>query len=482
MLQLEAQQIESTNIALQGGWHRSTFPDRDPEVFIETYGMVRSQAGIVPVTLLPWQREYLHGYTDRDIHEKSRDIRCSTTLVHLMMTIAVWNGGDVILAGNREETAVNLLDIARVFLAGLPREEFHLELETDNFTRIETNYGFKVHAISRPMSARFSTAGRSERCKQLLISEYSTAPWDQEYWAALSGSVVADGRISIESTHNGVGCNFHRMLQDAKAGKNGFKPWRFDWRVNPEHDAAWEVQKRRENSPRKFAEEYECEPSVSGRCFFEASSLVLHPYERNWACKRPIPACLTAMRDLCRESELEIYALPQEGHTYTGGYDCATGTGADFDDGSIIDDESAEEVAALRGQWKCDVFGQKIDALARFYQGRHAIERPGPGEAVIQECRRLGTPGLWRSRHDGEFGWPTAATGPHARRPMLDMLERDVRLQEIKFGSQRFIDEARVFQFGNDDQPRAASGYNDDAVMSRAIANKVRKSARPGIA
>ncbi len=41
---------------------------------------------------------------------------------------------------------------------------------------------------------------------------------------------------------------------------------------------------------------------------------------------------------------------------------------------------------------------------------------------------------------------------------------------------------ARLFQFGNDDEPRAAAGYNDDAVMSRAIANKVRKQARAYVA
>jgi hypothetical protein len=389
-------------------------------------------------------------------------------------------GGDILLAANREDTAINDLDIARTFLCYLP---FGIEFEIDSVTELVIRrFGFKVKAISRPTSARISAAGRSERCKHLICDEHAFWEWPEEYTASVFGSVTADGTVDIGSTENGVGTHFHRIAQDAKDGKNGFEYFEYDFRVNPEHDAAWEAQKRRELSPRKFAEEYECEPSASGRCFFEASSLVLRSRQRDWSCGKAIPACLGAVRDLCRESELEIYAFPQEGHTYTAGCDCATGTGADFDDVTLLDNETLEEVAHLHGQWKCDVFGNKIDALARVYDGRWAIERPGPGEAVIQECRRLGTPGLWRSPHDGKFGWPTSGTGPHARRPMLDMFERDLRLDEVGIRSQRTLDECRVFQFGNDDEPRAAGGYNDDCVMSAAIANRVRKAGRAWIA
>jgi hypothetical protein len=434
----------------------------------------------MPVELLPWQRDYLRRRTDRNIHEKSRDIRSSTLFVHDRVTDSIWNGGDILIAGNKEDTSVNLVNIGRQFLLGLPEPP---RLSMDNVTELRVHdYDFSIKALTRPTSARMTATGRSERCKHLIVTEYAFCEWPEDFLAALLGAVVAGGTADIESTHNGVGSHFNRMVAGAKNGLNGFTHFGHDFRVNPEHDAAWEAQKRRELSPRKFAEEYECEPSASGRCFFEASSLVLRSRQRDWSCGKAIPACLGAVRDLCRESELEIYQLPQEGHTYTAGCDCATGTGADFDDITLLDNETLEEVAHLHDQSKCDVFGQKIDALARVYGGRYAIERPGPGEAVIQECRRLGTPGLWRSPHDGKFGWPTSGTGPHARRPMLDMFERDLRLGELGIGSQRTLDECRVFQFGNDDEPRAAAGYNDDCVMSAAIANKVRKAARPGAA
>lgn len=454
----------------------------NPEVLIETYGTVRHQKrGIIPFMLWPWQREWLRESTNADIICKSRDIGSSAIAVCRDVTRSIWEGGDILIAADVEKNAVNLLDIARTFLKGLPGD-FQITFEEDNKTFLKVRpYGFSITALSRPMSQERSSAGRSERCLRLICTEMASWPWAESYFASVTGALVAGGTIVIESTPNGVGNLFAQQWFGATGGKNDYKPFMRDWRHNPEHDEAWEKEKTDKLSSAMFAQEHGCDFIQSGRAFFEESSLVLLAPRGAWNCKAAIPGCLGTVKEFCRTSELEVYQLPQAGHTYTGGADCATGTGADFDDLSIIDDETLCEVAALHGQWKCDVYGQKIDALARMYPGRYAIERPGPGEAVIQECRRLGTPGLWRSRHDGKFGWPTAASGPHARRPMLDMLERDLRLKEIKFGSQRFIDEARVFQFGSDDEPRAAGGYNDDAVMSRAIANKVRKSARPGV-
>ena len=453
----------------------------NPEFFIETFGTVRTQNGVVPSLLIPWQRRYLHERTDRNIIEKSRDIRSSTVIVQSRVVDALWRGGDILIAANKEDNATNLLEIGRTFLLGLP---FGIQLVKDNVTELEPRgFDFRMKAISRPTSARISGAGRSERCKHLICTEMAFWEWAEEYWASTSGAVTADGTVDIESTQNIIGTLFDQMLQEAKEGKNGFKYFGgLDWRVNPEHDAAWEAQKRKENSPRKFACEYECSATQAGGVFFEAEHLVLRSKRESWNCSAAVPGCLGELSRLCKPSELRIYQLPKEGRTYLAFADSATGTGEDYCCLVVEDYETAQEVLHLHGQWKPDVFAQKIDAIARLWRGRYAIERNHPGPAVIQECKRLGTPGLWKNPKDYDYGWVTSGGSGGSRRPMLDQFEQAVRLGECDIATQETLDEMRVFVFGNDGEPRAAAGYNDDRVIAHAGCHALRKQPRVWIA
>ncbi len=235
----------------------------NPEFFIETFGTIKTQTqGVVPFRLWPWQREYLRTCTGSDIINKSRDIGSSAVTVLRDVTRSLWAGGDILIAADKEDNAKNLLSIAKTFLLGL---ELGVELTTDNKTEIVVcpPYDFTIKALSRPVSAQKSSTGRSERCLRLICTEMEFWPSEDDYWASVTGAQVAGATTTIESTPGVEGSLFDRIRREAKRGENGFKYFERDWRVNPNHDALWEADKRDKLRDR-FAVEHECKCKQGG--------------------------------------------------------------------------------------------------------------------------------------------------------------------------------------------------------------------------
>jgi phage FluMu gp28-like protein len=235
----------------------------EPESFIETFGTIRTQKqGVVPFLLWPWQREWLRQSTDSDIINKSRDIGSSAIVICRDVIRSLWAGGDILIAADKEDNAINLLSIARIFLLGL---DLGVRMETDNKTELVMGppYDFCINALSRPVSAQKSSAGRSERCLRLICTEMEFWPSEDDYLASVTGAQVAGATTVIESTPGVEGSLFDRIRREAKRGENGFRYFEHDWRANPTHDEVWEKDKRDKLRDR-FAVEHECQCKQGG--------------------------------------------------------------------------------------------------------------------------------------------------------------------------------------------------------------------------
>jgi hypothetical protein len=486
----------------------------DPAIFLRTYGVVKTQYGLEKIKLWPWQEKYLGIRASRVIHAKSREIGSSTIVVLKEIHRSLFDGGDVLIAADKEENAKNLLGVCKTFVSNLP---FQVPIGMDNQTQFEVlgtsrRPGFKVTAISRPLSARFSTAGRSERCLRLIITEMAFWVWADDYFTSVTGALVAGGSVVIESTFNGIGNLFHRMWKEALEGVNGYIPVMNDFHANPNHDAVWEAQRRLELPPWKFAEEYGCDPRQSGRPYFDDADLQLRVPEPNnlfcQTCLQEDPECLKFDRDTgyetekgetlyvtesvwkyCAHRDLKIYQAPRPETKYILFADSATGKRhGSFCCGTMVRIDDGQEVAHLHGRWKPDVFGQKIDALARAYMSKRAdgtripcrviIERNHPGPATIAECKRLKTPGLYKDPNDHDYGWLTTGT---SRPAMFTALEQSNRLKEVSIATPETLDEMRAMQTNDAGEPEAPEGYTDDRAVVSAGMARARLLKRPDL-
>ena len=202
-------------------------------------------------------------------------------------------------------------------------------------------------------------------------------------------------------------------------------------------------------------------------------------------------------QDLTRQ-ELEVgsmgepgvtyYREPEAGHVYVIGADVGEGlTTSDWSSATVLERDSGEQVAQLRGRWTPDVFAAKLDALARRF-GRHAepanaypvivgVERNNHGHAVLLALTKLhaGTaPYRIYRAPDKRVGWLTTS----ATRPVLvDQLEEALRTSALTLRDAGTVDQMSTFAYSDDGRPEAQEGYHDDDVMAAGIAVQLRRRA-----
>lgn len=186
---------------------------------------------------------------------------------------------------------------------------------------------------------------------------------------------------------------------------------------------------------------------------------------------------------------LTVWEEPVPMEDYVIGADPATGTNNDPSVAVILKRSSLEQVAKfVTRQMDPDEFGVACALLGWWYnEALVAIERQGPGTAANKSLRKLHYLRCWYDRDvininipvKNYMGWNTNSS---TRRPMLDRLEEAIRTKEVAIRSQRFYEEARTFimmepsvktQTTLTAKPMAAPGFNDDEIMSMAIALQV---------
>ena len=222
---------------------------------LEHVGHIRTQAGIEPLVLFPWQRDYIAQVLDHDrvVILKSRDIGSSTVATCLNTFLTMVEGGDFAIASYKKDSAKALYETAKVFLDNLP-EPWNLlgrRLVSTDYHMVLQN---GAHITAMEMTPK---VGRSFRAKRLLASELAFWTRAQESWAAITGSGIAGTSIVAESTPNelGDGALFEQLYRNAD-----WTPMTVDYHGNPAHTPAWKVAKLAElnGDTFRFAQEYEC--------------------------------------------------------------------------------------------------------------------------------------------------------------------------------------------------------------------------------
>ena len=239
------------------------------------------------------------------------------------------------------------------------------------------------------------------------------------------------------------------------------------------------IRKETKNmSRRQIAQELECNFNTSGET-------VIHPDDMQWLFEN--------VRDPLYKTGYDrnfwIWEKFQEGSSYVLVADVARGDGADYSVFHVIRLDTMEVVAEYQGKPNLDLYSNILNEAGKEYGTcLLVVENNGIGISVLEKLNDLGYPKIYysvKSTHEyidaimaeGNSQAVMGFTTSTKTRPLIvAKLEEYVRNKLIKLNSTRLFHEFKTFIWYNG-KPQAMRSYNDDLVMSLAIACWVRDTA-----
>jgi len=355
--------------------------------------------------------------------------------------------------------------------------------------------------------------GRGETLNRAHWSETSWSPGSKEEQRELLAGLTeaaSAGEVVLETTPNGVGDLFHEKFVEAMRGGNEWLGLFFPWWADPtyrEHCKAeeaayimanlteeeaslvnrhgldaqqikWRRAQMRELGrlfQQEYPEDWETCFLVSGQSFFEKSiinDLFLstgEPIEERW------------------NGELRIWKKVEAGRRYIIAADVAEGIkGGNWSTAGVLDAESGEQVAALRGHYPPEEFARRLVLIAQEYKGENheypllAVERNNHGHSCLNTLANVYQyPNLYyhreydaRGKEAPVLGWPTT---PKTRPIMLDDLREAVEKRYMIVHDRVFLDECRTFGPNDRGKYEALNDADDDTIFAWGIGWQIRQ-------
>ena len=448
---------------------------KDPVFFMKQYCYIQHpKRGKIKFNLYPFQEESLTELRDNryNVILKSRQLGIST----LSAGFALWSmlfkeDFNVLVIATTQEVAKNLVNKVQVMNENLP-SWLRTEIVSNNKLSLKFKNGSQIKAISSA-----STGARSEALSLLIIDEAAFIRNIEEIWVASQATLSTGGGAIVLSTPNGVGNWFHQTWADAEAQINGFHTIKLHWTVHPDRDQEWRDDQTRLLGERGAAQECDCDFISSGHTVVDGSTLL--DYDNQ---------CIEPIEKRGFDNGYWIWKYPDYDKNYVVVADVARGDGADFSTFQIIDVETIEQVAEYKGKLPPKDFGNMLHTVATEWNNALlAVENANIGWAAIQPILDRGYDNLFYTYKDDGYvdidvqlkkGYdmkdksqmvPGVSTTSRTRPLMISALEMYMREKTPIIHSKRLIQELFVFVWLNG-KAQAQTGYNDDLVMSYAIA------------
>ena len=455
---------------------------QDPTYFLGKYGIIQHPVrGKVNFNLYDFQEKALHSFMNSDYNVvlKARQLGLSTlTAGYALWMMTFQHDKNILVIATKQDTAKNLVTKVRVMHANLPAWLKQPCVE-DNKLSLRYKNGSQIKAV-----ASSEESGRSEALSLLIIDEAAFIDKIDTIWAASQQTLATGGRALIISTPNGVGNFFHKVWTEAESGINDFNFIRLHWSLHPDRDETWRKEQDKLLGPSLAAQECDCDFITSGRSVIDG--LILERIREN-DVREP-------MERRGVDSNYWIWQPPNYTKNYVVSADVSRGDGTDYSAFHIIDVETLEQVAEYRGKISTQEFGNMLVNVATEYNNALlVVENNNIGWAAIQQVIDREYENLFYTSKDLQYVdvqhqmtnkyrtqernmVPGFSTTSKTRPLIIAKLEEMFREESVNVHSQRLIDELFVFIF-NGNRAEALIGYNDDLVMSFAIALWVRDTA-----
>ena len=454
----------------------------DPTYFLCKYGIIQHPVnGKVNFNLYDFQEKSLKSFMKHDynIVLKARQLGLSTlTAGYALWMMTFQQDKNILVIATKQETAKNLVTKVRVMHANLPAWLKQPCVE-DNKLSLRYKNGSQIKAV-----ASSEESGRSEALSLLIIDEAAFIDKIDTIWGAAQQTLATGGRALVISTPNGVGNFFHKTWVGAENGTNDFNFIKLHWSVHPEREQEWRDEQDKLLGPSLAAQECDCDFITSGRGVIDG--LLLEKMKES-SVREPIEK-----RGI--DSNYWIWQPPNYTKNYVVSADVSRGDGTDYSAFHIIDVETLEQVAEYKGKISTQDFGNMLVNVASEYNNALlVVENNNIGWAAIQQVIDREYPNLFYTSKDLQYVdvqhqitnkyrvqernmVPGFSTTQKTRPLIVAKLEEMFREESVVVHSQRLIDELFVFIY-NGNRAEAMTGYNDDLVMSFAIALWVRDTA-----
>ena len=454
----------------------------DPVYFLGKYGIIQHPVrGKVNFNLYDFQEKSLQSFMQHDynIVLKARQLGLSTlTAGYALWMMTFQQDKNILVIATKQETAKNLVTKVRVMHANLPGWLKQPCVE-DNKLSLRYKNGSQIKAV-----ASSEESGRSEALSLLIIDEAAFIDKIDTIWGAAQQTLATGGRALIISTPNGVGNFFHKTWVGAESGTNDFNFINLHWSVHPERGQEWRDEQDKLLGPSLAAQECDCDFITSGRGVIDG--LLLEKMKES-SVREP-------MEKRGIDSNYWIWQPPNYTKNYVVSADVSRGDGTDYSAFHIIDVESLEQVAEYKGKISTQDFGNMLVNVASEYNNALlVVENNNIGWAAIQQVIDREYPNLFYTSKDLQYVdvqhqitnryrsqernmVPGFSTTSKTRPLIVAKLEEMFREESVLVHSNRLIDELFVFIY-NGNKAEAMTGYNDDLVMSFAIALWVRDTA-----
>ena len=443
---------------------------KDPVYFLNTYARISdTQKGPIPFRTYDFQNEVLKDMKDFrfNVVLKARQLGLSTIVAGYIAWLMLFHRDkNVLILATKLLSASNLVKKVKYIIKSLPEWLMIADVKIDNRNSFELTNGSQIKA-----SATSGDAGRSEALSLLVLDEAAFIENMKDLWTGVYPTLATGGRCIAISTPNGVGNWFHQTYVNAESGENEFHPIKLHWSVHPNRDQAWFEKETKNMSRREIAQEYECSFNASGETVIAADDL---EYLHN-NCKEP-------KHRTGVDRNYWIWKEFNSEHTYVLVADVARGDGKDNSVFHIVNLDTNEVVAEYQGKITTEDFANLIMTAGKEYGNcMVVIENNNIGFSVSEKIIAAGYPNIYYSTKgsaeyidqisaEGTTNTVPGFTTSHKTRPLIiAKLEEFIRNKTIKINSLRTVNELDTFIWSYG-RGQAMQGYNDDLVMSLAIA------------
>ena len=450
---------------------------KEPQYFIDNYCKISHPLkGQIPFKTYDYQRELLQDFNDYrfNVILKARQLGISTiSAAYIAWFMLFHREKNVLVIATKLATATNLVKKVKMIFKNLPSFILIAKISIDNKQSFELSNGSMVKAASTS-----GDAGRSEALSLLIVDEAAFVDGFDELWTGLYPTLPTGGRCIALSTPNGIGNWSHKTYAEAETGTNDFHPVKLLWDVHPDRDQPWFDKETNNMSKREIAQELECSFNASGETVVNPEDLELL-YEG-----LSDPVYKTGF-----DRNFWIWEKYEEGVPYLLSADVARGDGADFSCFHIVRVDTMTIVAEYQGKPDLDMYSRILfDAGVEYGTCLLVVENVGVGIAVLEKLKDLDYKKLYysmKSTHEyveaylaeyDERAVPGFTTSTKTRPLIVAKLEEYIRNKLINVHSSRLFHELKTFVWVNG-KPQAMRSYNDDLVMSLAIACWVRDTA-----
>jgi hypothetical protein len=450
---------------------------KDPVYFLNNYAKIsHPMHGSIPFRTYDFQDELLKDFNDHrfNVILKARQLGISTiTAGYVVWLMLFHKDKNVLVMATKFGTAANLVKKVKAIMRNVPAWMRIANISVDNRTSFELSNGSQIKATSTS-----ADAGRSEALSLLVIDEAAHVEGLAELWTGLYPTLSTGGRCIALSTPNGVGNWFHQTYIDSEESNNDFHPTCLAWDVHPDRDQDWFDKETRNMSRRQIAQELECNFNMSGETVISTEDI-----------EKIMNSITPPSHKAGFDRNYYIWEEFNPEHSYLLVADVARGDGKDFSAFQVINVTEMTQAAEYQGKVDLDTYAMFLADVGKSYGGcLLVVENNNVGYSVLTKLEENTYPNLYYSiKSTHEYVDASAArsnsrsvlgftTSMKTRPLIIAKLEEFIRNDLISIVSNRLYNELKTFVWNNG-KPEAMRSYNDDLVMSMAIACWVRDTA-----